>query len=381
MGTISKRTTTKGDVRYRALIQVRKQGVNFSESKTFSKKTLAEAWIKKREAEIEINPEILQGCEKKQSMTLYEAIERYIEDVTEIGQSKLYKLKQFKTYDFAKLQLINLTRDVFSAYALKRRNSDFDGASVAKSTVEQDLYYFKSVLMHAEFVLNQDSPALFELEKAMVGLRNAKQIDRSESRERLPTRDELQILTSYFYKRWQLKNVTMPTHLIMWLAIYTTRRRGELFGLRISDYDAEHGVWLVRNIKNPKGSKGNNKRFKVSSKAKAIIDELLSSEVRKKMMRLGGDPDLLIPLDAASTTRLFTEACKIHSINDLWWHDFRHEGATRLAEEGLTVPQIQQFTLHDSWSSLQRYVNLDLYRKNNLDFDEAISKSMEVYFA
>lgn len=95
-------------------------------------------------------------------------------------------------------------------------------------------------------------------------------------------------------------------------------------------------------------------------------------------MRLGGDPKQLLPIDAASTTRVFTEACKIHGIQDLWWHDFRHEGATRLAEQGLTIPQIQQYTLHDSWSSLQRYVNLDLYRNNNLDFDEAISISMEV---
>lgn len=47
MGTITKRVTTKGEVRYRALIQIRKQDVNFSESKTFSKKVLAEAWIKK----------------------------------------------------------------------------------------------------------------------------------------------------------------------------------------------------------------------------------------------------------------------------------------------------------------------------------------------
>ena len=30
------------------------QDVNFSESKTFSKKVLAEAWIKKRESEIEL---------------------------------------------------------------------------------------------------------------------------------------------------------------------------------------------------------------------------------------------------------------------------------------------------------------------------------------
>ncbi len=61
MGTITKRTTSKGEIRYRALIQIRTQEVNFNESKTFSKKTLAEAWIKKRESEIEANPEIISG--------------------------------------------------------------------------------------------------------------------------------------------------------------------------------------------------------------------------------------------------------------------------------------------------------------------------------
>lgn len=380
MGTISKRTTTKGEVRYRALIQVRKQDVNFSESKTFSKKTLAEAWIKKREAEIELNPDILHGVESKRSISLKEAIDRYIEDVSEIGQSKLYKLHHFKTFDFARLALDKLNREIFSNYVLKRRGGEYDGVAVSKSTVEQDLYYLKSVLMHAEFVLNDENQALFELDKAMTGMRNAKQIDRSETRDRLPNRQELINLTTHFYNRWQIKNVTMPTHLIMWLAIYTTRRRGELFRLRLSDYDAEHGVWLVRDIKNPKGSKGNNKRFKVSPEAKVIIDELLKPEVRKKMMRLGGDPDFLIPLDAGSTTRIFTEACKIHGIDDLWWHDFRHEGATRLAEQGLTIPQIQQYTLHDSWSSLQRYVNLDLYRKNLLSFSEAMEIAQKQAF-
>lgn len=372
MGTISKRTTTKGEVRYRALIQIRKQDVNFSESKTFSKKTLAEAWLKKREAEIEVNPLILTGENKKRSMTFKEAIDRYIEDISEMGHSKRYKLNHFKALDFVKLHLDRLTREHFSTYVLKRRNGDYDGVVVSKATVEQDLYYMKSVLMHAEFVLNEQNNSLFELEKAMVGMRNAKQIDRSEQRNRLPTKQELINLTTHFYNRWQMKNVTMPTHLIMWLAIYTTRRRGELFGLKLSDYDAEHNVWLVRDIKNPKGSKGNHKRFRVSPEAKIIIDELLKPEIRKKMMRLGGDPDLLLPLDAASTTRIFTEACKIYGIDDLWWHDFRHEGATRLAEQGLTIPQIQQYTLHDSWSSLQRYVNLDLYRTNLLCFTEAM---------
>ena len=129
---------------------------------------------------------------------------------------------------------------------------------------------------------------------------------------------------------------------------------------------------MVRDLKNPKGSKGNNKRFKINEKAKHIIDQLLDPAIRKKMMRLGGDEGLLLPLDASSTTRVFTNACKIHGIDDLWWHDLRHEAATRFAEQGLTIPQIQQYTLHDSWSSLQRYVNLDLVRNRLLDYEDAI---------
>ncbi len=83
---------------------------------------------------------------------------------------------------------------------------------------------------------------LYELDQAIKGLRNTRQIDRSEIRERLPTSKELQILTNHFYSLWQRPNITMPIHLIMWLAIYTSRRRSELFGLRIDDYDDEHGL-------------------------------------------------------------------------------------------------------------------------------------------
>lgn len=379
MGTITKRVTTKGEVRYRALIQIRKQDVNFSESKTFSKKILAEAWIKKRESEIELDPGILTGEVQKLSPRLHELIDRYLNEVQDIGQSKLYKLKYFKKQDFSNLRLDKLDREVFSSYAIKRRNGEDGYTITAKSTIEQDLYYLKSVLNYAEYVLNYESKALPELEHAMKGLRAARQIDTSQKRDRLPTRQELIDLTNHFYALWQRPVITMPVHLIMWLAIYTTRRRGELYNLNIKDYDREHGVWLVRDVKNPKGSKGNHKRFKVSDKAKAIIEQLLDPKVRKKMMRLGGDPNLLIPLKAGPTTKKFTEACQMYGIDDLTWHDLRHEGATRLAEQGMSIPQIQQYTLHDSWGSLQRYVNLDLLRKNVLEFDEAISKSMEFY--
>ena len=56
MSTITKRVTSTGEIRYRALLQIRREEVNYTESRTFSKKSLAEAWLKKREVELEANP-------------------------------------------------------------------------------------------------------------------------------------------------------------------------------------------------------------------------------------------------------------------------------------------------------------------------------------
>lgn len=371
MGSVTKRTTSKGEIRYRALIQIRKQDIDYSESKTFSKKSLAEAWLKKRELELELNPEIITG-EEVIELTFLDALISYEEYIGEMTSSKKYKLKQFKDYEIIRKKLSKLKSEDFSSYALKRRNGDFsNGVSPAKATVEQELYYFRVILLHADLILGQENNAVKELDKAMKGLRNARQIDRSETRERLPTNEELQLLTNYFYQLWLMPKSVFPLHLIMWLAIYTTRRRGELFSLRLEDDDPEHGSWLVRDLKNPKGSKGNNKRFKVCPEARAIINMLLEPEVRKKMTRRNPENGLLLPTMADSTIRVFTDTCKILGIKDFRFHDLRHEGATRLAEKGLSIPQIQQYTLHDSWSSLERYVNLDHKRKKVLEFDEA----------
>ena len=55
----------------------------------------------------------------------------------------------------------------------------------------------------------------------------------------------------------------------------------------------------------------------------------------------------------------------------LHFHDLRHEGCTRLSEKGMTIPQIQQVSLHDSWSSLERYVSVKV-RKNIMDVEQVI---------
>lgn len=58
-------------------------------------------------------------------------------------------------------------------------------------------------------------------------------------------------------------------------------------------------------------------------------------------------------------------------LNGLRFHDLRHEALTRYAEDGLTIPQLQQISLHESWESLRRYVNFH-HRDGRLDFAEAM---------
>ncbi|HRM50586.1 MAG TPA: tyrosine-type recombinase/integrase, partial [Acinetobacter johnsonii] len=67
----------------------------------------------------------------------------------------------------------------------------------------------------------------------------------------------------------------------------------------------------------------------------------------------------------------FNQSCHILGMSDFRFHDLRHEGATRLAENGLTIPKIQQVTLHDTWSSLERYVSVKK-RVNILQLDDLL---------
>lgn len=45
-------------------------------------------------------------------------------------------------------------------------------------------------------------------------------------------------------------------------------------------------------------------------------------------------------------------------IEDLHFHDLRHEGVTRLFEMGRTIPQAASVSGHRSWSSLKRYAHI-----------------------
>lgn len=45
-------------------------------------------------------------------------------------------------------------------------------------------------------------------------------------------------------------------------------------------------------------------------------------------------------------------------IEDLHLHDLRHEGVSRLFEQGLDIPRVAMISGHQSWATLRRYTHL-----------------------
>lgn len=378
MGTVTKRKTKDGkSIRYTATVRVQRQGLpNFTKSKTFSTLALANAWIKKLESEIETNPDLLaKPQQSKYGDTLKDFLKHYSDEVGEQFNPK-YKtnLERVGNYDISKYNVFTLTRQDFSQHAMARRRGDpinmIEG--VSPSTIKQDFDIFSSVLRHASLVWGVDiKNTIFELEQAKYGLKKARIVTKSRQLDRLATTEELQLLTNYFYQEWMRGRGTIPMHLIMWLAIYMGRRQDELCNLKLVDFDRLNSQWLIRDVKNPDGSKGNHKYAHLEPNALLLIDEFLKPEIRNRMNILGYGDDLLVPMNTKTICSYFTKAVKVCGIDGLRFHDLRHEAATRYAEDGFTIPQLQTITLHSSWTSLQRYTNLKK-RGERLDFTEAM---------
>src|SRR5699024_10820048 len=149
---ISQRITNDGTARYRAVIRIEREGYPlFSQSKTFSKRALAAAWIKKREAEIESNPDIMLNRETK-SMRLQDVIIKYINELgDQFGRSHKMSLLLISRLPIAAKQIGHLRREDYTAFADGRLSGKYDGlAPITPATLNGDMIGLRSVLKQAK---------------------------------------------------------------------------------------------------------------------------------------------------------------------------------------------------------------------------------------
>jgi len=110
VGTVTKRQLANGTTRYRAQVRVQKEGYPpFKTSKTFSKKSLADEWIKKTEAEIELNPEkMLNPSSELKHKTLAEFIDRYLDEADSFARTKTSALKFIASLEISEKNIYSL---------------------------------------------------------------------------------------------------------------------------------------------------------------------------------------------------------------------------------------------------------------------------------
>lgn len=65
----------------------------------------------------------------------------------------------------------------------------------------------------------------------------------------------------------------------------------------------------------------------------------------------------IFPYNSGTISTNFERACKLLGITDLHFHDLRHAAATRLFRT-YQIQEVQQFTLHRNWKTLERYTHL-----------------------
>lgn len=350
MGTIVPRPQKDGTTRYRAQVRIMRAGkIIHNESRTFSKQPLAKAWLAKREAELE-KPGAIEA-QRHAGISLGSLLSRYADEVsTGFGRSKQAHLAQLMGMPLASEPALGITSARLMQHIRWRAEN---GAGPA--TISNDLVWLRIALRYARDAWGWPID-LEQLETAARTARASRQIGKPKRRTRRPTPDELERLDAYFASRQPREKSSPPMRLIMWLAIYSCRRQDELTRLRWADLDRESLTYLVRDLKHPDGSAGNDKLALMPARGWEVVEALPQID------------DRLLPYKADTISAAFTRACKVLGIEDLRFHDLRHEACSRLAEDGATIPEIQQVTLHESWSSLQVYVNMKVRRQRRVDF-------------
>lgn len=336
MGTIVARQRKNKTTAYMAKIVIRREGkVVHRETETFDRRAVAAAWIARRESEL-AEPGALDRREGNDA-TLADAIDKYVKSHTEIGRTKAQVLRTLKDHDIAARACSQITSADLVELA----------ADLGKTRKPQTVGNYMSHLQ-AVFAVANDAWGMpldeAQMGKAMKASRRLGAVRKSSRRDRRPTLGEIDKLMQHFLDIWTRRPSSVPMHRVMAFALFSTRRLEEITRIRRADY--EHDRVLVRDMKHPGQKIGNDVWVTLPDPAPAIIDAMPD------------DTDLLFPFTTDAIGAAFTRACQFLDIEDLHFHDLRHEGVSRLFEMGWDIPRAAQVSGHRSWLSLQRYTHV-----------------------
>ena len=343
MATIAPRFDDQ-NVRIGWQVRIRKKGYP-QQVKTFRSKTEAQAWAKATEAEMERG--LWRDRTEAESTTLFEALTRYGEQVSSRKRSADREQRMIRQWQDRKIARTALAR--ITSKDVAQIIGDMEAEGKSPNTIRLHL----ALLSHLFTVA--------QTEWGMESLGNPVQIARKrkpklpQGRDRRLQGDEAERLLAECAKA---QNPWLRPVVIF--AVETAMRAGEMLQTkRKTDEDSGERPIQTTGLLWKNVDLDKRTAYLPETKngtARAVPLSSVAIEVLRALPHSGDDRVFGTTYEAIHLS--FTRACRRAGIQDLRFHDLRHEATSRFFEKGLNPMQVAAITGHKTLQMLKRYTHL-----------------------
>lgn len=305
--------------------QVRIKGV--AKSATFDTRKQAQLWAAAQEQEIEDgNLPAPAGT----VMALMEAYTEYRQQIRPVARGMQHSIKTLMAAPFAHTGLDKVTAKELLAWGQSMRHLNH-------ATVAHHFMVLRSAWSSSNSLIGVkvDMEPLLD---AMRDLSRIKVMGKATRRERRISDEELEAICNHLEGKFTL----IPSQVYVRLAVALPRRREEICTMLWADYTGD--TILLRDTKNPLMKR--DELIPVPPAAKEIIDSLPRIDAR------------IFPYKPESVSAAFQRTVREIGLEDIRLHDLRHEGISRLFEQGLQIPEVSLISGHMDWAALKRYTHI-----------------------
>ena len=330
---------------YQFHVQIRRKGYP-QQSRTFNTYDEAESWAIITESEMKRG--LFVDRSEAERMTLWAALERYRDEISakkKGGDQEITRINRWlgvRTEAFQKMLARSKSKsrdteikpDPITGYTLAAlKTSDFSKwrdqrlKSVSPATVGRELALFSHVFTACvkDWGIAVENP-LKDIRKPVI----------NNSRERRLEGDEEKRLFAELENRMAGKRHNVWLRPLVEFAIETAMRQGEILAMDWKNIKPHH-VFV------PDSKTNKSREVPLSKRARAILDALPGK---------GEGQVFKISFDALQNA--FPRACARAKIENLTFHDLRHEATSRLAEK-LEMHELMKMTGHTNAKMVMRY--------------------------
>lgn len=307
-------------------VQVRVQG-SAPVSKTFTRLDDAKAWARLTEVEAEqiglpADPRALARS------TVAQLLERYRDEVISKKRGAEYEtimVNAMLRYPWAKRSLAHIDAATFAEHRDTRLRT------VLPCTVKREL----AMLQHAFDIAIKE----WSIPLRANPLKSVSKPGGTNKRDRRIQKGELAPL---FRAAKQCKGDGMRALIL--LAIETAMRQGELLAAKWSHIDLAARRWLIPLTKN-----GESRTIPLTRRCVRTL---------RILRKAAGTADRIFDLTREAVKCSWRRIVKRSRIEDLNFHDLRHEAISRFFERGLSIPEVSLISGHKDPRMLFRYTHM-----------------------